>query len=346
MNDICTKAFQERFGTHDKNCTYIVNLIELSCLNFNRIQNGENYKKIDGKYIYKLWHLNKHQYQRFISNMIGQILGLYDFSHEISVLMKNKVNNISTSEIVSDLNKKGYHILNKKLSEDKCLQIKKNVLDKNFCPYNSKIKIKGNTILGRQQVIDNASTFWISRQDDVFSIPEVKELVTDPFLLNIIQKYLGCNPILCQTNLWYSCKGNKIERTQHFHQDYDDINFLKIFIYLSNVDESSGAHSYISTSINNIIEPPGYQPSTRLTDTFAKNTYGDKIKLFIGDIGTIIIENTNGFHRGMPIIKGNRLMLQLQYSTTLFPFQQGIQFSNLEKNDFMKKYALCYLKYK
>ena len=72
-----------------------------------------------------------------------------------------------------------------------------------------------------------------------------------------------------------------------------------------------------------MIVPPGYTPSTRLTDKFALDNYKNNIKILTGDIGTIIIENTNGFHRGMPVLDGTRLMLQLQYASTTLPFQQG-----------------------
>jgi hypothetical protein len=212
-----------------------------------------------------------------------------------------------------------------------------------FKPFDSQQKILGKTFINQNIIIDDSTTFWIDNQDDILSLDIVKELVTDPFILHIVQEYLGCKPILCQTNLWYSGISNKTERTQLFHQDYDDINFLKIFIYLTDVDINTGPHLYISSSLNNIIEPPNYQPSTRLTDVFAKNTYGDKIKVFTGEIGTIIIENTNGFHRGLPVKKENRIMLQLQYSATLLPFQQGCNYFNIKKNDFMKKYSECFI---
>ena len=79
-----------------------------------------------------------------------------------------------------------------------------------------------------------------------------------------------------------------------------------------------------------MIVPPGYNPSTRLTDKFAIDNYKDNIKILTGDIGTIIIENTNGFHRGMPVLEGTRLMLQLQYASTTLPFQQGCKKLNLD----------------
>ena len=315
--------FIERFGNEDKNCNYILNIVELSYLNICRIKMGEKYIKIDGNHIYKLWHLNKHKYQRFISNMMGDAFGLYNFK----AIKSNFSEEWSQKEeIVNHLNLYGYYLVNKKLRIEKCRNIKNAVLDKEFKPFDSKRLIKGKEIIDKQLVIDNVSTFWIANQKDIYSIPEVKGLASDPFLLHIVQSYLGCKPILSQTNLWYSCKGSGVERTQLFHQDYDDVNFLKVFIYLSNVTKETGPHRYISSSIDNIIEPPGYKPSTRLSNDYAKRVYKDNIKTFTGEIGTIIIENTNGFHAGTSVLNGNRLLLQLLYSSTTLPLQQGCQF--------------------
>jgi len=247
---------------------------------------GEEYKKIDVNHIYKLWYLNKHKYQRFISNMIGDTFGLYN--------LKDIKSNFSDEwsqkeEIVNHLNLHGCYLVNEKLEMEKCRNIKNLLLDKDFKPYGSQRIIKGKEIIDKQLIIDNVSTFWISDQNDIYSIPEVKNLASDPFLLDIAQSYLGCKPILCQTNAWYSCKGRSVERTQSFHQDYDDINFLKVFIYLSNVTKETGPHRYISGSINNIIEPVGYKPSTRLSNDYAKRMYEDNIKTFTGETGKIII---------------------------------------------------------
>ena len=323
LKTLWKNKFIERFGNKDKNCNYILNIVELSFLNLRRIKMGEKYKKIDGNHIYKLWYINKHKYQRFISNMMGDTFGLYNLKNIKSNFSEEWVNK---KEIVDHLNLHGYYLVNKKLELEKCKNMKNAILDKEFKPFDSKKLIKGKNIIDKQLIIDNASTFWICDQNNIYSIPEVKELASDPFLLDIAQSYLGCKPILCQTNLWYSCKGHSVERTQSFHQDYDDINFLKVFIYLSNVTKETGPHRYISGSINNIIEPSGYKPSTRLSNDYAKRVYKDNIKTFTGEIGTIIIENTNGFHAGTSVLNGNRLLLQLLYSSTVLPLQQRCQF--------------------
>ena len=350
MEELIRAEFIREFGENDSLQDYVVKIIADSYNNLVRKAGGGAYENLEKKDIWGLWVANKYRYQSFISHAIGKVMKLYDFSGERSIIMDCLAGEVDTSQIDADLKEHGYHVLSEKLTGEKCCKIRGSAGDKIFKPFDSERKMPGSAFLGRNVVTDGSTTYWISDQDDVLSMPEIHELATDPFFLQIAQNYLGCNPVLCQTNMWYSCAAPATrpgsERTQLFHQDYDDINFLKIFVYLTDVDKDSGPHSYISGSLNNIVVPSGYAPSTRLTDEFAGRVYGDKIKIFTGEVGTIIIENTNGFHRGMPVVKGNRMVLQLQYSSTLLPFQQGCHFSNLEKTDFMKKYATCFLKLK
>lgn len=344
IENYCKMEFEKQFSTNDDFLNVVVNLILESNTNIIKKTNNAKINIIPDEILNPLWIKNKHLYNRFISRMLGKLNKLYDFSDEYSILTNNYVKNIDLLPIIDNLNNNGFHILNEKLSDVKCNNIKEKLGDLLFKPFDSQRQVLGNTFINKNIMIDNSPTFWIANQSDILQIDVVKQLVTDPLILQIVQKYLGCNPILCQTNLWYSGITNyEEERTQLFHQDYDDINFLKIFIYLTDVDINSGPHVYISSSLNNMIEPPNYAPSSRLTDTFATDTYGDAIRVFTGELGTIIIENTNGFHKGLKVTNGNRIVMQLQYSATLLPFQQGCHFFNIEKNDFMKKYPTCFL---
>jgi hypothetical protein len=340
--------FNNRFGPKDPHRNTIISILLKSCSFISALHKKENLTIDNGSLfneINKLWYINDHKYQRFISNMIGKTFGLYDFS--INNKMTDKLENISKSEIVNKLHDDGYYILKQKTSKDTCLKIKDQLKNKDFSigMYNLKKGVKGSKIIDKQMVINKKSTFKIINQDDIYAIPEVREIMTDKFLLDIVQSYLGCKPILVQTNLWYSCVG-VLDRSQQFHQDYDDINFLKIFIYLSDVDEDSGPHRYIIGSINDIKTPPKYSPSTRITDGFALKKYGNNVKNFTGEIGTIIIENTYGFHAGSRVLKNNRLILQLEYCSSLYPFlKNNASFSKLEKTGFMKTYPECFYKY-
>jgi len=57
----------------------------------------------------------------------------------------------------------------------------------------------------------------------------------------------------------------------------------------------------------------------RMTDQEVENCYSrDSFIEFTGGRGTIIAEDTRGLHKGQHVLQGDRLMLQLQYSNSLF----------------------------
>jgi ectoine hydroxylase-related dioxygenase (phytanoyl-CoA dioxygenase family) len=158
-------------------------------------------------------------------------------------------------------------------------------------------------------------------------------------------------PINSQTNLWYSVKYESInDQTQKFHQDYDDVKFIKLFIYLSDVKKENGPHTYIKSSRINRKVPKDYKVSKRLDDNYVKKIYKNDIVEFVGEKGTIIFEDTNGFHKGKTVDDGHRIILQLQFATSLLWMNEKVlQTKNVifqnDKVDFINEFNKVYIKY-
>ena len=77
-----------------------------------------------------------------------------------------------------------------------------------------------------------------------------------PQLLDIANQYLQLWSKLEYLDLWYSLPvGESAERkaSQIWHRDFNDRHLLKVFLYLSDVDERSGPFEYV----------PGSQPGGR-----------------------------------------------------------------------------------
>ena len=94
---------------------------------------------------------------------------------------------------------------------------------------------------------------------------------------------------------------------QEFHFDVDAFKFLKIFIYLSDVDSSSGAHQFYKSS--HLAFPSTFPPLTsiptyfRASESIMNTLYPtSSLQTFVGKKGTIIVEDTSGFHRGLPLM--------------------------------------------
>jgi hypothetical protein len=159
---------------------------------------------------------------------------------------------------------------------------------------------------------------------DVLSCADVQRLLADPALLSVAAHYLGTTPIAdVVTMWWHTAYSNRPDEDagQFFHFDMDRIKWLKFFIYLTDVGPENGPHCFIkgshkSKGIPAALLRKGY---ARLSDeeVFSHYTKDQMIK-FTAARGTIIAEDTRGLHKGLEVLKGDRLMLQLQFSASLF----------------------------
>ena len=170
------------------------------------------------------------------------------------------------------------------------------------------------------------NTSWVLHQQDVLQIPEVQQLVADRAILSIVQDYLECTPIHVQSNSWWTINHQTDDQTkcsdaQMFHQDKEFIRFVKVFVYLTDVEPDNGPHTYIAGSARDYQQhvPQDYKISQRLSDEYLREQYPDeKFVTMTGPKGTVLIEDTSGFHKGEPVVKGHRLMLQLEYACSLY----------------------------
>lgn len=108
---------------------------------------------------------------------------------------------------------------------------------------------------------------------------------------------------------------------QYFHFDMDRPKWLKFFIYLTDVQPVSGPHMFVAGShrsgrIPQELLQKGY---ARLTDEEVSRHFPASDMLeFSAPRGSIIAEDTRGLHKGKHVECGDRLVLQIQYSNSLF----------------------------
>jgi hypothetical protein len=153
---------------------------------------------------------------------------------------------------------------------------------------------------------------------------EVQALLADPSMLRLVQAYLGCEPVADVLSMWWHTAYHDVpdsEAAQYFHFDLDRIKWLKVFVYLTDVGPDNGPHSFVPGSHRTGGIPPdilrrGY---VRLSDEEVYGRYGkEHCRQFCGPRGTIIIEDTRGLHKGAHVHGAPRLVLQLQFSNSLF----------------------------
>jgi hypothetical protein len=130
-------------------------------------------------------------------------------------------------------------------------------------------------------------------------------------VLEAVQSVLGCKPTISVMTAWWSMAGH--EQGQHaelFHRDYDDWRFVKLFVYLTDVDEGAGPHVYVRGSHRE----DALMPIRRYSDDEVAAAFGrERFVQFQGAAGTSFLENTFGFHRGLPARVTPRLIFQVVY---------------------------------
>src|SRR5207253_11228502 len=148
--------------------------------------------------------------------------------------------------------------------------------------------------------------------EDVVRCPYALEWANNPKVLSIVGHALGAKPTLSNISIWWSYPGHeKPQEAENFHSDVDDLAFIKLFIYLTDVDDGCGPHVFVPGSQNKQI----FGKIRRYSDEEIEKTFGrDGIKTFTGPQGSAFLENTFGLHKGQLPKKKRRLLFQAQYS--------------------------------
>jgi hypothetical protein len=160
---------------------------------------------------------------------------------------------------------------------------------------------------------------WAWRASDILRQTVVTELLRDTAFHSIAQKYIGCRPLLTNVTLWFDAGAEETAAFQ-YHYDNDGPKFVKFFFFLSDLEEAGGAHYYIQRSHMHV-KPRGFGRSTVHSDAEIWERFGRENEMcFAGKAGTILVEDTKGFHKGSSPSPGRyRLILQFQFSALDIP---------------------------
>lgn len=248
-------------------------------------------------------------------------------------------NNINKTS--QELFANGYSVWPELLSEKLCNRLISDLNSVNFYSKKSHDVINGYS---EENNFNLKDSLYRANMTDLLNLSSFQDLSLDQTILKIAQNYLHAPPIHVQTNCWWvspiknQSSQELSENAQLFHRDKEYLRFLKVFIYLNDVNELNGPHTYVPQSHLSTLNYFGEM--NKIVNRFSDNEIinsglYNKQKAFTGKKGTVIFEDTYGFHKGSPVIKGHRLMLQLEYANSLF-FRYDVPFS---KNSLPPKYV-------
>ena len=163
---------------------------------------------------------------------------------------------------------------------------------------------------------------------------EILNVINNEKLIKIMSGYFKCNFKLDWIWSWWSYANGENDSIgpQLFHRDYESLNFLKLFIYLTDVEGDDGSHQIIKSS--NKIDL--FYKISRFSnnDIYSKFDKED-CSTIDGKAGKSFLANTYAIHKGLRPFKKDRLVLCYLFSTCpsrRSPKIPPIKYSEINKN--------------
>lgn len=164
----------------------------------------------------------------------------------------------------------------------------------------------------------SAPTWWMQPLDTLRS-DAARRLLRERRLTEVGGRYLGVDPMIMSVVLWKSFAWKAADRNsaQQFHYDNDRASFVKMFVYLTDVDMRNGPHTYVPGSHR--AKPAELLHGRRLTDDEVAAAYPrDGWMTITGKKGTVFFADTQGFHKGGHVAEGARAMFQINLASDRF----------------------------
>lgn len=170
----------------------------------------------------------------------------------------------------------------------------------------------------------------------IASIPELFGIFQNLSFVRTLSFYFGGYPIVSSVNLWASfsrSSASMVSVAERFHRDKDCFRFVKLFVYLTDVDHESGPHEYVKGShklsrFSKILSAkpdsllPLFHGSQRNNGKFWEHAISSGlvgVERIIGEPGFGFLEDTYGLHRGVPPRSQDRILFQVLF--TLLPWE-------------------------
>lgn len=154
---------------------------------------------------------------------------------------------------------------------------------------------------------------WSVIDQPILNVDSLFDVAFHDDLIVLAASYFGCLPYFGTCNLRKSFINTLQEdHTQIYHQDPNSPNFIKMFLYLNDVDENGGPFCIVRGSHKNKFE--GCYDKYRWTTAEIESIYGpENIKYLTANVGDLIIANTTAFHRGTKPMSNERTMITLDW---------------------------------
>jgi hypothetical protein len=229
------------------------------------------------------------------------------------------------AQVVAELRQEGLAILPRRLDEAWVQGLRQELLAQPMSPTGT----QGRPLAER----DPGAPRLLIDELAMIRLPRVRALIADPLLQALAGAYLGCAPVfdLLAGMLSFPVQASEQDHSQaaqRFHFDKDRIAFIKLFVYLTDVDEESGPHTFVPRS--KLGRPASLWRDGRIPDAEIEAAWPGGVRRVIGPRGTIFLADTSHFHKGEPPRSRERLVFQIEYAASLFGRHYPLPFSTAD----------------
>jgi hypothetical protein len=298
-------------------------------------------------------YIVKHQgiYFKLICFINSLVRPKYQIKESIGVL--GKIDKNRCNEIIKNIDRDGFFVFEQSLDE---VLIEKLYDFASKTPLNFlEIQSDGNVTYSKHKETYLESKSKSNRHQfndnlTLFNSDIATELYFDKNFLHIANEYLNCKPYVDIYTMWWSNPINNISddlrssfkdsAAQMFHFDMDRIKFLKFFIYLTDVTDENGPHVYVRGTHKKPLEIIDYDG--RYSDKFISENFKDNVVKLTGKKGTIMAVDTRGLHKGLELIKNERLIFQIQFTNSLFGYKNSGEYVNKFNSDINTSFKNTY----
>jgi hypothetical protein len=162
-------------------------------------------------------------------------------------------------------------------------------------------------------------------------------IVLNDRILDIVNSYLGLNSRIIYLDVWYNlpaADGEAALDSERWHRDGEDIRLVKLFLYLSDVDETTGPLSYFLESQpggrHGALFPHEPPKGSFPTEDQLRSAVGDTSAIScLGPAGTLVLYDPCGFHRGGRARTAARIVLVATYGSEAAVDKRHYQLANI-----------------
>ena len=258
-----------------------------------------------------------------LSWVIGILKRPYRFQN-VDGILGNMADQAYLESITAQLREQGFYIFKKRLPDDLCDQLL-HFATTHSCEMRP---MDGDQSGKPVATIYHRGAPQSVRYDfdtqDLLDNVDTQKILADLSFAAVAQSYLGARPVVDVFSMWWhTAFSDKPDSAaaQYFHFDMDRPKWIKFFIYLTDVETTNGPHTFVAGSHKSGRIPSGILKKgyARLMDEEVKAVFNERdIIEFAAPRGTILAEDTRGLHKGKHVTEGDRLVLQVQFSNSLF----------------------------